>query len=401
MRRISTVLLVLLFSTSAALVAATQLEIDWPWSISRSTTADPTTTDPARKDDHPLAPDAAAEKSAARTTEAALADLGKTVAGTRPAAGDKPQIDVSRISPNGVSVFAGQAKPNTFVTVLENDTPIGTVKSDANGEWSIVTEHRFASADPKVTLRMDVEPPRPVAELTKPSPNASGPVSGPVANAKPLSPASAALQKFEAVVAEARSQAAKENEPGNEAKSKNDSTTVQPAGSSAALTPETKAPDASPSQRLALANGAATPAPSGTAGPAGPATGLPRPSEAARAPALVSIPVPIMFVYNGANLTPEGERAAKLLLEYVKLKRLASLSLSGHADERGTDAYNIDLSRERLGVVAKLLRDGGYAGALDLIPKGKAEPYKGVDRTKYSGETLYQLDRRVELRFER
>ncbi len=37
-------------------------------------------------------------------------------------------------------------------------------------------------------------------------------------------------------------------------------------------------------------------------------------------------------------------------------------------------------------------------GELDLVPKGKSEPFSGVDRSKFSGEALYQLDRRVELR---
>ncbi len=60
------------------------------------------------------------------------------------------------------------------------------------------------------------------------------------------------------------------------------------------------------------------------------------------------IPVPIMFVYNEAKLTPEGERAASLLLEYLNLKHFSVVELTGHADERGTDGYNYDLSRERL-----------------------------------------------------
>ncbi len=109
------------------------------------------------------------------------------------------------------------------------------------------------------------------------------------------------------------------------------------------------------------------------------------------------IPVPIMFVYNEAELTPEGQRGVGLLLEYVKLERLPSIELSGHADERGTDEYNMDLSRERLETVQRILREGGYDGQLKLSPKGKSEPFTGVDRTKFTQEALFQLDRRVEL----
>lgn len=108
-----------------------------------------------------------------------------------------------------------------------------------------------------------------------------------------------------------------------------------------------------------------------------------------------------MFVYNEATLTPDGERAAKLLLEYLTLKRYSAIELTGHADERGTYEYNMDLSRERLNAVASRLKDGGYAGDLTLVPKGKSEPYAGVDRKRYTGEALFQLDRRVELRIAR
>ena len=36
-------------------------------------------------------------------------------------------------------------------------------------------------------------------------------------------------------------------------------------------------------------------------------------------------------------------------------------------------------------------------GDLELVPKGKTEPYTGVVRSEYNQEELYQLDRRVEL----
>jgi outer membrane protein OmpA-like peptidoglycan-associated protein len=104
-----------------------------------------------------------------------------------------------------------------------------------------------------------------------------------------------------------------------------------------------------------------------------------------------------MFIYNEATFTDEGRRAVDLLLEYVKLKHLDSISLSGHADERGSEDYNMDLSRERLDAVASYLRGGGFSGKLDLVAKGKSEPFAGIDRSRFSGEALYQLDRRVEL----
>jgi outer membrane protein OmpA-like peptidoglycan-associated protein len=79
------------------------------------------------------------------------------------------------------------------------------------------------------------------------------------------------------------------------------------------------------------------------------------------------------------------------------LKNFKSVLLTGHADERGTDELNMDLSRDRLDTVAHFLKEGGFNGNLELVPKGKREPFTGVDRSQYGKEELFQLDRRVEL----
>lgn len=111
----------------------------------------------------------------------------------------------------------------------------------------------------------------------------------------------------------------------------------------------------------------------------------------------LSVPVPVTFVYNQATLTAEGRRAAGLLLEYLQIKRFPNVTLTGHADERGSHELNMRLSRERLEAVATFLREGGYDGPLELVPKGKTEPYMGVVRGDFSRDDLWQLDRRVEL----
>ena len=110
-----------------------------------------------------------------------------------------------------------------------------------------------------------------------------------------------------------------------------------------------------------------------------------------------AVPVPVTFIFNEATLTGEGRRAAGLLLEYLRIKRFPKIKLTGHADERGTDALNLALSAQRLQTVARFLREGGFEGRLELVPKGKTEPYSGVVRGDFSQEDLYQLDRRVEL----
>ncbi len=110
-----------------------------------------------------------------------------------------------------------------------------------------------------------------------------------------------------------------------------------------------------------------------------------------------NLPVPVQFIYREATFTEKGREAAEVLLKYLKVKKFEFVELSGHADERGTKAANMDLSRNRLRSLEKYLREGGFEGKLKLVPKGELEKYTGVDRTQFSRNELYQLDRRVEI----
>jgi outer membrane protein OmpA-like peptidoglycan-associated protein len=112
-------------------------------------------------------------------------------------------------------------------------------------------------------------------------------------------------------------------------------------------------------------------------------------------------PGPITFPYNEASVTAVGRTQAAALSEFLRQRKLDAATLSGHADERGSDEYNMQLSRNRLESVARLLRQSGYAGKLVLVPKGRSEPVLSADRDKLSKEDAFQLDRRVELRLER
>ena len=109
-------------------------------------------------------------------------------------------------------------------------------------------------------------------------------------------------------------------------------------------------------------------------------------------------PAPITFAYNEMSLTPAGRQQAAALSEFINRQKLTSVTLSGHADERGSDEFNMELSRQRLETVARYLHESGYIGELKLIPKGRSEPYLTPDRDRLAKEDAFQLDRRVELR---
>jgi outer membrane protein OmpA-like peptidoglycan-associated protein len=265
-----------------------------------------------------------------------------------------PKLTVARISTDGSSVFGGTAAPFTEVTVLDGTTPVDIATANANGDWSLVTDHKFATTDPKIAVRVtDAQDKTKLASLAPPA--SAPPTVTTLTDQTP--PAAQLLKKFEGVVAAAREEA-KQRDASN-------------GSSSFAAAP--------------LQNAAQSSNPTVTLSPSAPSS-------------VTTTPVPMTFVYNEATLTPEGTSAARLLLEYLTLKKFASVTLSGHADERGLPDYNMELSRQRLATIEHVLRDGGYQGKLDLLPKGATEPFMGVDRNRYPHEELMQLDRRVELR---
>jgi outer membrane protein OmpA-like peptidoglycan-associated protein len=128
-----------------------------------------------------------------------------------------------------------------------------------------------------------------------------------------------------------------------------------------------------------------------------PASPAQAPETRAQVGSVQSIATPITFLYNETAFTAQGREAADTLAKRLLAQRPAVVALSGHADERGSDLYNMELSRRRLSVVADFLRESGFAGKLELIAKGRSEPYAGIDRNTLSKEQAFQLDRRVEL----
>ncbi|WP_072391702.1 OmpA family protein [Hyphomicrobium sp. CS1GBMeth3] len=410
LRRVA-VLLILLAISGGALFAARHLGIPLPWDFAAT---DP---EPPSKD-REASPAKGAEEPAKSAAEKAIEDTTAALAPQEPAPAQpgSVSIDISRISPDGTSVIAGHAEPDSYVTVLEEGKPAGTAKTDSGGNWSLATEHRFASTDPKLSYEVRRTPPPEPAK-----PDAQVAAKEPARPSQQANAAGEVMRKFESLVEEAREEA-KKNEA--EAKKAEEETerAEEPAKASDELqesatteaprTPEppaaavTEAPEREPEAReeVTVAPEPQPDQPSGASdvepAPSAEAKVALAPQESEPVKQTV-IPVPIMFVYNESRLTPDGERAAGLLLEYLKLKKLSAVELTGHADERGSDAYNFDLSRERLDAVAALLKEGGYTGDLKLTPKGKTEPYMGVNRSAYTGEALFQLDRRVELRLGR
>ncbi len=289
-------------------------------------------------------------------------------------------FDVAKVEPNGTSVFAGRSRPNTFVTVLADGVPIGTARSDLNGEWVLVVERRFANADPKLSIEIGTSPARQSIETA----------AAEIAPGRAPSAASVTAQLIEDL--QRRVDRARAAEASRWQKS-------EPAAADAAATSEARDQErtAAPDGRDTGSEAAGERERDRAGDAVAVAAAAPTADRTAARPEAEVVPVPIQFVFREAEFTAEGRKAVQLLLEYARLTKRPQLRLTGHADERGTHAFNLDLSAERLEAVARFLRAGGYDGGLELIPKGDTEPYMRVDRSLFPREQLYDLDRRVEL----
>jgi peptidoglycan-associated lipoprotein len=102
---------------------------------------------------------------------------------------------------------------------------------------------------------------------------------------------------------------------------------------------------------------------------------------------------PIRFGFNESSLDSDSQ--AKLAQLAVCLKKQnAKVTIEGHADERGTEEYNLQLSNRRAAAVKKYLVDLGVSGAkIDTVGYGENRP-----AVNGSNEGAWASNRRVEFK---
>ncbi|MBX5483754.1 MAG: OmpA family protein [Myxococcaceae bacterium] len=102
---------------------------------------------------------------------------------------------------------------------------------------------------------------------------------------------------------------------------------------------------------------------------------------------------PVHFAFNEAGLTPEAQAQLDTLAECIKRDNL-SVTLEGHADERGTEEYNLQLSNRRAASVKDyLVRLGVPSSKLDTVGYGENRPVNPAQN-----EEAWAENRRVEFR---
>lgn len=100
-----------------------------------------------------------------------------------------------------------------------------------------------------------------------------------------------------------------------------------------------------------------------------------------------------LFATNSAELGGEGEQAlADLLVQLEKFQEISVIYVTGHTDDRGSDAYNQELSERRAATVASYLQ-AAYP-SVDITSQGMGE---SVPRETNSTAAGRQANRRVEV----
>ncbi|MEL6962542.1 MAG: OmpA family protein [Pseudomonadota bacterium] len=104
----------------------------------------------------------------------------------------------------------------------------------------------------------------------------------------------------------------------------------------------------------------------------------------------------IHFDFGEATIRPDSAPVLEAIAELLQENPRLALSLEGHTDWIGDDAWNQDLSERRaLAVMSNLVQSFGVdAARLDAVGFGKSRPIAGSDQTTLVGRAI---NRRVEV----
>jgi peptidoglycan-associated lipoprotein len=101
----------------------------------------------------------------------------------------------------------------------------------------------------------------------------------------------------------------------------------------------------------------------------------------------------VFFQFDSWTLTEEGKQALQRTLGWFEQDPSSNLIIEGHADQRGTQAYNMVLAKKRAVAVQDYLSQLGIdASRMAVISYGKDKPF-----CQDATEVCYQLNRRGHL----
>ena len=106
------------------------------------------------------------------------------------------------------------------------------------------------------------------------------------------------------------------------------------------------------------------------------------------------LPEKLLFAFDSAELSPSAEAYLSIIVERLAGRKV--VSVAGHTDSKGGDAYNHKLSRRRAEAVKARL--GGVASGARVIGVGSSQPRcTGEYRGGRPDEDCMAQNRRVEI----
>ena len=135
----------------------------------------------------------------------------------------------------------------------------------------------------------------------------------------------------------------------------------------------------SDTDRSGATTGAGTTATTGTTGgtsqPTVSSESVAGPSAGSQEDLLVNVGDRVFFGYDRSDLSPQGQQTVETLAAWLNQYPSVTISIEGHADERGTRDYNLALAERRATTVRDyLIALGTNANRMTTISYGKERP---------------------------
>jgi peptidoglycan-associated lipoprotein len=100
----------------------------------------------------------------------------------------------------------------------------------------------------------------------------------------------------------------------------------------------------------------------------------------------------VFFEYDASELSADARAALDAKLPILRANPQMRLRISGHADERGSDEYNLALGQRRAAAVKRYLSDQGIdQSRLDIVTFGEERP-----AVEGASEDAFRQNRRAE-----
>lgn len=97
--------------------------------------------------------------------------------------------------------------------------------------------------------------------------------------------------------------------------------------------------------------------------------------KAAREAVILTLTTPVYFDLDQADLTDEGRRLLDVKREALERQPAIRIRIEGHADDTGSDEYNMALGGRRAANARRYLVQNGIAeGRLQIVSRGEERP---------------------------